>query len=71
MRRSLPLLIITCCLYVTACKNVKTEDTTVVAEEKPNVVSYPALGNEVLTKLYADAQKVDIIFYLLLCWNQI
>jgi hypothetical protein len=48
---------------VTACKNAKTEETAVVAEEKPNVVSYPALGNAVLTQLYADAQHVDIIFY--------
>lgn len=64
MRRSVPLfLIVCCCLYAVACKNTKTEETTVAVEKKPNAVSYPALGNDVLTKLYADVQNVDIIFY--------
>ena len=63
MRRSLRLFILCCCFYATACNNVKTEEAKVETPEKANVISYPALGNEILSKLYADAETVDIIFF--------
>lgn len=46
-----------------ACKPAKEEAET--EEEAPQEIniSYPAYGNEYISKLYAETDKVDIIFY--------
>lgn len=45
-----------------ACKQVKKEEETPVPLSKPTV-SYPALGNQEISRLYSVTEKVDMIFY--------
>jgi len=68
MKNHTLLLCIVCSLLITAwsCKSDKTEAQTtpeVAAPAAPAAPSYPPLGNQVVSQLYADADKVDIIFY--------
>ena len=46
-----------------SCKQTKPEADVQETETPVATVSYPSLGNQELTKLYADADKVDMIFY--------
>ena len=46
-----------------SCKQVKTEQPVEEAETPAATISYPSLGNQDLNRLYADADKVDMIFY--------
>jgi hypothetical protein len=68
MKNHTLLLCIVCSLLITtwSCKSDKTEAQTtpeVAAPAAPAAPSYPPLGNQVVSQLYADADKVDIIFY--------
>lgn len=61
-------LILLLCLTLAVSMSCKSEsapsqETEQVAE--PSVPAYPALGNEVVSDLYAKADKVDIIFFYL------
>ena len=47
----------------TSCQEKKNTDTTEITTAVPEIPTYPALGNEVLSRLYAETEKVDIIFY--------
>jgi hypothetical protein len=58
----------TVCLLILSwsCKPEKSEEqteTAVAAPAAPAPPAYPPLGNQVVAQLYADADKVDIIFY--------
>lgn len=46
-----------------SCKQTKPETHVQVPQTPASTVSYPSLGNQDLTRLYADAEKVDMIFY--------
>ena len=68
MKNHIFLVCFACSLLITSwsCKGEKTEDQTtseVAAPPVPAAPSYPPLGNQVVSQLYADADKVDIIFY--------
>lgn len=60
---SVRLLILCCCLYVTACQQAKPETTQEEVITQQPAISYPALGNQVIAQLYAQVQNVDVIFY--------
>lgn len=57
------LFSITAAIFILSCTPSKTEEKQEVDEATPSPVTYPSLGNEELAKLYADAEKADIIFY--------
>jgi hypothetical protein len=46
-----------------ACKNDKTADTNTPEAISSPTYQYPSLGNQDISMLYAQAEKVDIIFY--------
>ncbi len=46
-----------------SCQEKKNTDTPETTIETPEIPAYPSLGNEALSKLYAETEKVDIIFY--------
>jgi hypothetical protein len=61
------LLFISCFLSVTtlSCQKAKTTETveSPAAPAVPPPPVYPALGNQDISQLYSQADKVDIIFY--------
>lgn len=66
MRISFPSYIFLSCMLLTACscKEKKVADDIPTAPvTEVQTLSYPALTNAVITQLYADVEKVDIIFY--------
>lgn len=65
MRFSFPLSFFLSLIVLLAisCKEKKNTDTTETTIESPEKPAYPSLGNEALSKLYAETEKVDIIFY--------
>lgn len=52
-------------LSVTAIEACQPKNNTEVTEEvaAPPAPAYPALGNREISQLYANADKIDIIFY--------
>ncbi len=46
-----------------SCQEKKNTDPTETPTGAPEIPTYPALGNDVLSRLYAETEKVDIIFY--------
>jgi hypothetical protein len=55
---------IVCLLTLGACQQKKnTETVAEPAPAAPSAPAYPALGNREISQLYANADKIDIIFY--------
>lgn len=65
MRLTFPFCIFLCCMLLStwSCKENKIADVPSTSVPEIETPSYPALGNDVLNRLYADVEKVDIIFY--------
>lgn len=65
MRISFPLsfFVIMIVVLTMSCQEKKNTETTETPIEAPEIPAYPALGNDALSKLYAETEKVDIIFY--------
>jgi len=65
MRFSIPVYFFISLMVVMAssCQGKKNADTTETSKTVPGIPTYPALNNEALSRLYAETDKVDIIFY--------
>ena len=65
MRLSIPFYILLFCLLLStwSCQEKKNADIPSTGVTESVGPSYPALGNDVLNRLYADVEQVDIIFY--------
>ena len=65
MRFSFLLSLLLCCLLQStwSCQEKKTAAIPPTTVTETTTPSYPALGNDVLNRLYADVEQVDIIFY--------
>jgi hypothetical protein len=50
-------------IMVSSCQEKKNAESTETQTTPPEIPTYPVLGNEVLSRLYAETDKVDIIFY--------
>ena len=63
-RLTLYLILLSVC-YSWSCKQKAEDNQSVNTEPAPQsvVTSYPALGNQEITNLYAQTDKADIIFY--------
>lgn len=46
-----------------SCQGKKDSDTNETSIAIPEIPTYPAFGNEELSRLFAETEKVDIIFY--------
>jgi hypothetical protein len=50
-------------LMAPSCQEKKNADTAETGTVTPEIPLYPALGNDALSRLYAETDNVDIIFY--------
>lgn len=66
MKSTIPfsLIILSIC-FAFSCKQKQSDNTDVKTEpaQQTAVTSFPALGNEEISNLYAQTDKADIIFY--------
>ena len=62
-----PLIFLLCLSFAVciSCKSESTKTDEIEQVAAPPAPTYPPLGNEVVTDLYAKADKVDIIFFYL------
>lgn len=51
------------CLLFFSCKPSGTKSNVTEEPKESAAIKYPALGNQEISTLYANAEKVDMIFY--------
>lgn len=61
--KTISALFIFCVFLIASCKPAQTEKEKEPEKIKPAVHTYPSLGNQDISNLYAIVDKVDMIFY--------